>query len=213
MPVNSSNRRWIFSLFVFLISGSIGWSQTDRGTITGTVTDSTGAIVPAVEVTATNLATNVPYSTLSTGTGTYRISLLPPGNYNVSSTKSGFKQTLVDNVRVAVGTTVAVDVMLQLGASRQVVNVEGGAAEQLQTTAEITTDVTPKEFETWPILLDGQQRQPTSFVFNSLPGTTGGTFQGAINGGQTFSFEAQVGGHPDRAQLPGRWDGRSHAEC
>jgi outer membrane receptor protein involved in Fe transport len=204
VPVNSSNRRLIFSLSVFLIAGAIGWSQTDRGTITGTVTDSTGAIVPAVEVTATNLATNVPYSTLSTGTGTYRISLLPPGNYNVSSTKSGFKQTLIDNVRVAVGTTVAVDVVLQLGASRQVVNVEGGAAEQLQTTAEITTDVTPKEFETWPILLDGQQRQPTSFVFNSLPGTTGGTFQGAINGGQTFSFEAQVEGIPiERNYLAG----------
>src|SRR5438105_3652398 len=176
------------------MAACLSWSQTDRGDITGTVSDTSGAIVPDVEVTATNLATSAKYSTMSTGTGTYRVPLLPPGNYNVSCSKSGFKQALIENVRVAVGATVNVDVVLQVGAARQVVTVEGGTAEQLQTTAEITTDVTPKEFETWPILLDSQQRQPTSFVFNSLPGTTGNTFQGAINGGQTFSFEAQVEG-------------------
>jgi hypothetical protein len=189
----SLNRCWTVTLFVFLLIAPMAWPQTDRGAITGTVTDSTGAVVPGVEVVALSVATNVKYATTSTGSGTYRVSSLPPGNYNVNCSKAGFKQSVIENVRVAVGATVDVDVALELGAASQAVTVSG-SAEQLQTTAEITTDVTPKEFETWPIMLDSQQRQPTSFVFNSLPGTTGGTFQGAINGGQTFSFEAQVEG-------------------
>jgi len=120
-------------LFVVFMAACMSWSQTDRGDITGTVSDTSGAIVPDVEVTAINLATNVRFSTMSTGSGTYRVPLLPPGTYNVSCSKSGFKQALIENVRVAVGATVDVDVILQVGAARQVVTVEGGAAEQLQT--------------------------------------------------------------------------------
>jgi len=44
------------------------------------------------------------------------------------------------------------------------------------------------------VIIDTDQRQPSSFVFNNLPGTTGGTFTGAVNGGQTFAFEVQVDG-------------------
>src|SRR5579864_656336 len=154
----SLSRCCLVSLFVCSLVAPMAWPQTDRGAITGTVTDSTGAVVPGVEVVAMNAATNVKYTTTSTGTGTYRVPSLPPGNYNVNCSKAGFKQAAIESVRVAVGTTVDVDVVLEVGAASQTVTVEG-SAEHLQTTAEITTDVTPKEFETWPILLDSQQRQ------------------------------------------------------
>jgi len=185
----------VSTMFVLglVLSSPLGFGQTDRGDITGTVTDKTGAVVPGAEVTVINLATNVRNASTSTGTGTYRVASLPPGNYSLTCAKEGFKQAVVDSVRVAVGSTVNVDIVLEVGAATQSVTV-GAQVEELQTRAEINTDVSPKEFQTWPIFLDGQQRQPSSFVFNSLPGTTGGTFQGAINGGQTFAFETQVEG-------------------
>ena len=181
---------WLVALSLTL---SVIWAQTERGAITGTVADASGAAVPGAEITVINVDTNVHTSTNSTGTGTYRVTNLPPGTYNVTCTKEGFKQAVINSVRVAVGSTIDVDMALEVGVATQSVTV-GAQVEELQTRAEINTDVSPKEFQTWPIFLDGQQRQPSSFVFNSLPGTTGGTFMGAINGGQTFSFETQVEG-------------------
>src|SRR5579863_8454937 len=119
----SLNRCWTVTLFVFLLIAPMAWPQTDRGAITGTVTDSTGAVVPGVEVVALSVATNVKYATTSTGSGTYRVSSLPPGNYNVNCSKAGFKQSVIENVRVAVGATVDVDVALELGAASQAVTV------------------------------------------------------------------------------------------
>jgi hypothetical protein len=189
----SVNRRCGQLLLAFVMTGSALWAQSERGAITGTITDSSGAVIPGAEITVTNVDTNVPNSTTSTGTGTYRVINLPPGNYNVKCGKEGFKQTSIESVRVAVSATVNVDVALEVGAATQQVTV-GAQVEELQTRAEINTDVNPKEFQTWPIFLSDTQRQPASFVFNSLPGTTGGTFSGAINGGQTFGFEEQVEG-------------------
>jgi len=195
-PMNSNatlGRGWVVLLLgVFLPLVSMQ-GQTERGAITGTVSDASGAAVPGAEITVTNIATNIRTSTTSTGTGTYRVTNLPPGIYNIASTKEGFKQALIDNVRVPVSGTVNVDVALEVGTATQSVTV-AAHVEELQTRAEINTDVSPKEFETWPVIIDTDQRQPSSFVFNSLPGTTGGTFTGAINGGQTFGFEVQVDG-------------------
>ena len=187
------SRAWrVFVLGIFLPLVSMQ-GQTERGAITGTVSDASGAAVPGAEIKVTNIATNIHTSTTSTGTGTYRVTNLPPGIYNIASTKEGFKQALIDNVRVPVSGTVNVDVALEVGTASQSVTV-AAHAEELQTRPEINTDVSPKEFETWPVIIDTDQRQPSSFVFNSLPGTTGGTFTGAINGGQTFGFEVQVDG-------------------
>src|SRR5579872_7189478 len=61
------------------LSAALVFGQSERGAITGTITDSSGAVVPGVEVTVTNVDTNVPYSMPSTGTGTYRVLNLPPG--------------------------------------------------------------------------------------------------------------------------------------
>jgi hypothetical protein len=187
------NRQVVRLLLAFVITGFALWAQAERGAITGTVTDPTAGVIPGAEITVTNVDTNVSYSTSSTSSGTYRVPNLPPGTYNIACTKGGFKQASIENVRVAVSGTVNVDVALEVGTASQAVTVEAHA-EQLQTRAEINTDVSPKEFETWPVIIDTDQRQPSSFVFNSLPGTTGGTFTGAVNGGQTFGFEVQVDG-------------------
>src|SRR5262245_39811149 len=77
--------------------------QSDRGTITGTVTDSTGAAVPGASVTVTNTATNTNSTAVTTNEGVYSIPALQPGAYRVRIEKSGFKRSEIAQVTVAVG--------------------------------------------------------------------------------------------------------------
>src|SRR2546430_4169759 len=87
---------------------------------------------------------------------------------------------------------------MQLGAVTEQVTVSAEAPLLESSTAEIGRYVSKKEFDTWPILVGDGQRQIQEFIFDSLPGTVGGTFQGSINGGQFYSHENLFGGIPLR---------------
>jgi Carboxypeptidase regulatory-like domain/TonB dependent receptor len=189
------SNRLLFLGSWLLLSVSSVFGQGERGAITGTVTDQTGAIIPETEVTAIDAATNVKYSTTSTGSGTYRVPSLPPGIYKLVAIKSGFKQAVAENIRVAVGTTVNVDLRLQVGETTETITVQE-ESPLLQSVPQLGTDVSPQEFNTWPLFQADQQRQPQDFIFNSLPGSAGGSFQGSINGGQNFGYEILVDGIP-----------------
>ena len=71
--------RVIVTTFLLCLSGAVLFAQSERGTISGTVTDSTGAAVPQAKVTVTNLATNTVVSTLSNASGDYTLPNLPTG--------------------------------------------------------------------------------------------------------------------------------------
>src|SRR5208337_1133393 len=81
----------LVAIVVFL-AGQLTWSQANRATITGIVTDQTGAIVPGAEVTATNTATNVSTKGISNNVGIYVIPNLFPGLYSVTFEKDGFEE-------------------------------------------------------------------------------------------------------------------------
>src|ERR1700733_11124365 len=70
----------------------VGFAQSDRSTITGTIADQTGAVVANAPVEARNLATGLVYKAASTATGNYTIGELPVGTYEVTVTVSGFKK-------------------------------------------------------------------------------------------------------------------------
>ena len=84
-------RSMIRIIALMLVCCAIGWAQSDRGSITGTITDSTGGIVPDAAVTATNTATNVVSRTATNESGVYAIPALLPGTYKVRVEKNGFK--------------------------------------------------------------------------------------------------------------------------
>ena len=71
------------------------------------------------------------------------------------------------------------------------------------STAEIGHYVSTKEFQTWPVAVGDGQRQIQQFIFSSLPGTTGGTFEGSINGGRNYSHEILIEGIPLGRNLQG----------
>jgi len=125
-------RRTLWILFSLLLIGSLAFAQRDLGTVTGTVTDATGAAVPNAKVTLANTATGVSYDTVTTGTGAYTRPALNPGTYTVTVQAPGFQKAQQSNVIVNPGTPVAVDLILQVGEATQTVEVTA-AAPLLQT--------------------------------------------------------------------------------
>src|SRR5450631_1304463 len=84
-------------------------SQGDRGVITGTVTDVSGAVVPGTLITAIQKATNTSFKTTTSTTGDFTVPSLPVGEYQVRAEKSGFKTQITENVLIVAGGTVRVD--------------------------------------------------------------------------------------------------------
>src|SRR4051812_24593137 len=97
--------------------------QGDRGQITGTVADGTGAVVPNAQITAVQKDTNSSYKAESTSAGVFTLTGLPIGEYNVSVEKQGFKTYIATAVPVNPGGAAALTVVLQIGATTQSVEV------------------------------------------------------------------------------------------
>ena len=115
-------------LFVFLTFSlsSFLLAQTITGTISGDVTDGTGAVVPGATITAQNIGTGDTRTATTTNTGSYRIPDLAIGKYKVTATGPGFK-TIARIAEVATGAVTHSDFALQLGQRTETVEVEGSA--------------------------------------------------------------------------------------
>jgi len=107
-------------------------AQRFLGTITGTVTDSTGAVVPDVDVTVTDVGTGLSRTTKTDKDGVYSFSQLPLGTYKVAASRSGFKQYQKTDVVLHVADILRADIVLQPGGSEQQITVEADQ-EQVQT--------------------------------------------------------------------------------
>jgi carboxypeptidase family protein len=144
-----------------MLPASLVLGQSDRGTITGTVTDSTGAAVPGASVTVTNTATNANSTAVTTNEGVYSIPALQPGAYRVRIEKSGFKRSEIAQVTVAVGSTVAANVTMEVGQVSEIVEVASGASGQVQTeNAKISSQVSNKQIDELPLVVSGTMRSP-----------------------------------------------------
>jgi hypothetical protein len=184
-----------FILIALTCLASLAIAQGERGTITGVITDPTGAVIPNVEVTAIQIETNVNFKGVTTGAGVYRIPYLPPGNYRVSAAGPGFKTAVVSPVVVAVASVVTADMKLEVGATNESITVSAEATQLESSSSELGYNVTAQEYHDWPVSSnDDGQRQIGSFIFTVLPGTSGDTYLGSINGSPTGSHEAYIEG-------------------
>ena len=107
------------------------FGQAGTGTITGTVTDPTGALIPNASIEVTSTETNALYPTVSTETGAYSVPRLPPGSYSVTVTAAGFKKLTRTGLTVDAGQTLPLDLTLQVGSASESVTVsaEGNVAQ------------------------------------------------------------------------------------
>ena len=134
-----------------LLFCGIAHPQTTFATITGTVTDSTNAVVPNVKVTATNTGTNIKSEVKSNEAGVYTIPQLKEGDYTVRAEAAGFKEFLAQDVTLVARDARRVDVQLQVGAVGTTVEVSGGATLIETETARISDTKGAMELKSLPL--------------------------------------------------------------
>ena len=120
------------ALFFLHLSTASAWAQVDQGSITGTVQDSTGAVVPNAKVTLLNTDQGLTLETQSTSSGSYTFSPVRIGNYTVTVSAPGFSTTTQQSLTVAVGQDLQANISLQTGSASETVTVST-APPQLQT--------------------------------------------------------------------------------
>lgn len=156
-------------------SSLIALAQQGRGSITGTVADTSGAMIPGAKIVATNTGTGQVREVLTAKDGTYTVPLLPIGTYTVSVSRSGFRAVTRNGVVVSADHPAAVDITLQIGAVNTTVTVNANAKMITTTKASIGQLINAQTVSQLP--LDG--RNPATLVFLA---------PGAANGLSTSGF-------------------------
>jgi hypothetical protein len=140
----------IFAAALLLLSCFVFGQTTATGTLEGTVTDASGAVVPAAPVKVLNTATGQNFETTSNDHGYWVIASMPTAVYRVTINQAGFKAVTVNDVKVDAATPAKVNIVLQVGAVTEMVEVSSGA-EVLQTsTATITSTLVGKQLHDLP---------------------------------------------------------------
>ena len=140
----------VFLLFLaFVISRPVR-AQTSGATLTGTITDPQGDVVPNAKVSARNLATNISTDTETNSSGAYNIVNITPGDYQVSITATGFSTT-TSKVSLFVGKTQELSVALTVGQVSQTVEVTGAAPTVETTNATLSGDVEGQQIVELPL--------------------------------------------------------------
>src|SRR5271154_3786534 len=154
---------------LFFAFGPSASAQTFRGTILGTVTDSSGASVVGATVTIKNTGTGLTRTVTTAEDGSYSVPELPIGNYNVTVTLTGFKSGVVNALAVEVSTLVRADVALQAGDIAQQIEVQGDTLPQVDTTEDTLGGIIQSRVVT---NLPVNGRDYTKLIF-LVPGVTG----------------------------------------
>ena len=174
-------RRVVLLAMLALLPAS-GWAQTGLATVTGIVRDSSGGAVPGVPVTATNQATNVPYTGTTSAAGTYVITGVPIGEYIVKAEMQGFK-TVQSTVTLSANQTARIDFDLEVGALSESLEVVATSAVLQTENAVVGATMQREQVERLPVqgrnlstatLYTAGVTTPNPSSFNSLKNTGGG---------------------------------------
>ena len=178
-------------------------AQSDRGTITGTISDSTGAVIPNAPLQVRNIQTGAVYPAGTSATGNYTLAQLPAGQYEMTVTVPGFKTFVRNGLVVDVAQTYRVDVALEVGAQSESVTVTEAAPLLKTDSGELSHNVTLNTLDELPVLATGAAagasgiRNPYSVVL-LMPG---GYYQTASSGpSSTADMSVRINGAPANTQ-------------
>src|SRR5215468_6573411 len=199
--------RFILSVVFCLVYTGVSRAQSDRGTIAGTVLDSSGGVVVNAQVVAKGSDTSAEYTAVTGPTGGYRMPEVKIGVYSVTVTAAGFKVETKTGVQVQVNTVSTLDYSLTAGDVKETVTVVADAPSIQSESSDIGTVVSTRQIEELPLSLNGtgqsHLRSAEAFVFLT-PGTVGpgtnsdssssGIFESKIAGGQNLGTEVILDG-------------------
>ena len=185
-------RRSLFALFLLLSMSWLAAAQSDRGVITGTVTDKSGAIVPTVQVTATQASTGMQFTAVSNSYGAYALLNLPAGTYNLGFRRDGFKDLTQTGVVLEAQHTIRVDARLDVGAVTETITVHT-ETPVLELQSEVGTNMNAQELTDLPLTANGG-RDMTSFAFAITPNVSGTEWASSIGNSQNFTKSVLIDG-------------------
>src|SRR6266851_2884369 len=176
---------------VILFFSSAVNAQTFRGTILGTVTDSSGAAIAGAAVAVKNVNTGLSRTVSTSEDGTYSVPELPIGTYTVTVEKTGFKQGVVTGLQVEVSSQLRADVALQTGEVSQRIEVTGDELPQVESTSNVLGGIVESKVVT-NLPVNGRDYQKLIFL---VPGVAGSPDQITDSPGSfgTFSVNGARG--------------------
>jgi hypothetical protein len=178
-------RHTLVSMLVSLVfCVAVCYASTDA-TVTGLITDHSGAVVPGATVVFTNINTNVPYTTQTNGVGVYSLSTLSPGVYRANISKDGFKSIVKGDIELHVQDQLSINFELQVGSVSESITVSGGAPVVNTESAAVSTVVDRQFVENIP--LNGRSFQS---LIETVPGVTAAPGAGVGSKGE-FSVNGQ----------------------
>lgn len=174
----------LLTVFCFLQAAGHG-QAVNTGTVVGTVTDQSGAVVPDTRITLTDMSTHSARATVTNATGQYVFNDVPPGTYDIVVTKSGFESTKVDSQSVAVGTQTTANVRLHVGNESQTIEVTAEGVQLQTLNATVGSALEVEAIEALPSLLHD------AGTFTELqPGVSpDGSVAGAVVDQSTFMLD------------------------
>src|SRR3954454_10462293 len=177
---------------VFLCAAVL--AQTERGTISGSVSDPTGALVPGAKVTVTNTATNVASTLASNEAGGYVVPNLPPGTYRVRVEKEGFRTAVLNELELNAASSVRADIAMEVGATQQTVEISAEAIALQTDNAKSATTITSKLVDDLPTVVGGALRSPFDLAILTPESKNFGDNNFQMGGGQAASFGVNLDG-------------------
>ena len=148
----TNEKSWLVAALVLLLAGTAVLGQTTSATLSGTIRDASGAVVPDVKLSAKNTQTGAVRDSKTDGDGRYSLPNLDPGQYELRAERSGFKTLVQSGVVLTVGGAVVLDLSLQVGGVSEVVEVRQEAPLIEPTRAELSRVVSERSIESLPII-------------------------------------------------------------
>jgi hypothetical protein len=186
-------KRLALCIAAVLVLPLTAFAQSERGTITGLVMDSSKAAVPGVSVAVINTGTNAATNVVSSDSGNYSATNLPPGTYRIEATLQGFQTSKVEGITLNAGTAARVDVTLSLGSVSESVLVVAENAVVSTEDAKVATTVSNRLIDELPLVVGGAMRSPFDLL-STVPEARGSGSSTSLGGGQGGAFGATLDG-------------------
>ncbi len=163
---NHDCTRWLVCSTIFLLAtGRAVGQMAGSGTIQGTITDSSGAVVPQANVTAINVATGVQTTRPTTGAGLYVLSPLPAGEYNVRVAAAGFQTLTQEHIVLEALSTIGLNLEIKVGSASEQVTVEAAAPALHTQDVALGGSMQNRVYNALPLSMGtGVPRDPTLFI-------------------------------------------------
>jgi len=188
------------------VLATCGLGQLNRGTLTGQVSDASGAVIPGARIEIVNTATQATYRTGTTGSGQYYMPNLPPGSYTISFEADGFKRLVRTGIQLEPTQVLRVDVVMEVGMATESVSVTAEVPRIQTETPEVATTMPGRDLLSIPYVAPSDTaRVPDELLPKIMPGMQGDGWRTRINGTGAFTKETLLEGASVTTYLAGAY--------